>query len=189
MTDKATLRARSIQARKARPADEYKIMSKQLSERLVGFCRERHVGVIHSFLPMTGKGEPDISLFLDTVLKDGIKVIVPEVVEGQLEMRHHWYDSETRLQQGKWGVSVPAESDYADPALSELVIVPMLAADRRGYRLGYGKGYYDYLLSRLSCVFVGVCFDAEVVDLVPDEPHDVRVHYILTEKGIHPTEM
>ncbi len=187
--DKATLRARCMQARKSMPLHVYHERSKKLAENLIECCKERKASVIHSFLPMTGKREPDITLFLEAVLADGIKVIVPEVVVGQLQMRHHWYDSSTRLQHGKWGVSVPAESDQADPSLADLVLVPMLAADRRGYRLGYGKGYYDYFLSGLRSLFVGVCFEDEIVDIVPEEPHDVRVSYIVTEKGTQLTEL
>ncbi len=187
--DKATLRARSSHARKIRSQDDYRVKSRHLSEWLLEFCKEHNVDVIHSFLPLTGKGEPDISTFLDTALAYRMKVIVPEVVDGQLEMRHHWYNKSTRLQSGKWGVSVPFDSDEADPSLAEIVLVPMLAVDRRGYRVGYGKGYYDYFLSRMSSVFVGVCFNDEIVDFVPNEPHDVRVLYIITEKGVQLTEL
>jgi 5-formyltetrahydrofolate cyclo-ligase len=72
----------------------------------------------------------------------------------------------------------------ADPTAAQMVIVPMLAVDRRGFRVGYGKGYYDYFLSRMDTVTVGVCFGDEIVDWVPNEAHDVPVQYIATENGV-----
>ena len=182
--DKASIRARSIQKRKAMPEEEYRSKSELISLRLFSFCVERQIKVIHCFLPMVARREPDISRFIDMALDGGIRVIVPEVVKGQLEMRHHWYKKSTRLQDGHWGVSVPSASDEADPSFAELIMVPMLAAGRKGYRVGYGKGFYDYFLSRIDAVFVGVCFSNELVDHVPNEPHDVQVHYFATDEGI-----
>jgi len=179
--DKGALRAHFLQERKNRPSIEYQEKSQRLSDRLLQFCMEQHVAVIHTFLPITSRGEPDISLFITKALHEGLCLMVPEVVPGQLEMRHHWYRLETDVHDGHWGVSVPKVADLADPNLAQAVIVPMLSVDKDGYRVGYGKGYYDYFLSSLGAVFVGVCFDEEVIDIVPHDPHDVPVHFIVSD--------
>jgi 5-formyltetrahydrofolate cyclo-ligase len=183
-SEKRTIRELFLQARMARLGTDYVEMSRQLSERLYQLCRNEKYEVIHTFLPLTSKGEPDISLFINTALCDGLKLIVPEVVRDQLEMRHHRYQLETQLHDGHWGVSVPKGDDVIDPRLSDAVLVPMLAVDKNGYRVGYGKGYYDYFLSKMNAVFIGVCFDDEIIDAVPREAHDVPVHYIVSDKRV-----
>jgi 5-formyltetrahydrofolate cyclo-ligase len=181
MHDKAAIREHFLHVRKNRTSDEYGEKSRLISERLLEFCRGQSFDVVHTFLPMTGKGEPDISTFITTSLDEGLSLIVPEVVRGQLEMQHHWYRLETEVHDGHWGVSVPKVSDSADPRMADAVLVPMLAVDTNGYRVGYGKGYYDYFLSKLDAIFIGVCFDDEVIDAVSHESHDVPVHYIISE--------
>jgi 5-formyltetrahydrofolate cyclo-ligase len=71
----------------------------------------------------------------------------------------------------------------------ELMLVPLAAFDLRGHRIGYGGGYYDRAVERLRLEgahprLVGVAFDCQQVDLVPEEPHDVVLHDILTETGM-----
>lgn len=80
----------------------------------------------------------------------------------------------------------PADAPPVDPAELDLVLVPGLAFDRRGGRLGYGRGYYDRLLARLPAdpPLVGVAFDATVVEHVPVAVHDVTMTHLVTESGL-----
>ena len=67
----------------------------------------------------------------------------------------------------------------------DLIVVPGVAFDRTGNRLGMGAGYYDRFFSRTShSVRLGLAWDCQVVTAVPCEPHDIRMHYLLTETGI-----
>ncbi|MDR0490481.1 MAG: 5-formyltetrahydrofolate cyclo-ligase [Oscillospiraceae bacterium] len=83
-------------------------------------------------------------------------------------------------------LGIPAPTDSAapiDPQDLELVIVPALAYDRSGYRLGYGAGYYDRYLLKTSAFTVGLARDRLLKDELPKEPHDVAVKCLATEKG------
>jgi 5-formyltetrahydrofolate cyclo-ligase len=87
---------------------------------------------------------------------------------------------------GVWGIRVPAEDAPAvDP---DVLIVPLLAFDRRGHRLGYGAGYYDMTLTALRAkkpiVAVGIGFAAQEVDEVPISPRDARLDLMLTEREV-----
>jgi 5-formyltetrahydrofolate cyclo-ligase len=87
---------------------------------------------------------------------------------------------------GVWGIRVPAEDAPAvDP---DVLIVPLLAFDRRGHRLGYGAGYYDMTLAALRAkkpiVAVGIGFAAQEVDEVPISPRDARLDLMLTEREV-----
>lgn len=155
--------------------------SEAICRRLFEWVKDREIGIVHTFLPMVARGEPDINPFIESSLRRGVHFIVPEVIPGQLEMTHHWYELGSELRTGHWGVEVPHHPSQADPSLAEVVLVPLLVANVEGYRIGYGKGYYDYFLAGLDCIFVGICYDDEIVDAIPHEPHDVPVHYIITD--------
>ncbi|MDE6243728.1 MAG: 5-formyltetrahydrofolate cyclo-ligase, partial [Muribaculaceae bacterium] len=69
----------------------------------------------------------------------------------------------------------------------ELIVVPAVAYDRRGNRLGRGKGYYDRLLATTKASKIGVAYEFQVVDDIPAESHDVPVDIVITENGIYYT--
>lgn len=92
------------------------------------------------------------------------------------------YDS-SRLALGSFHIEEPTGNDVTSADRIELIITPGVAYDRRGGRLGRGRGYYDRLLAESRAVKMGVCYDFQLVDEVPTEPHDVRMDAIVTESG------
>jgi 5-formyltetrahydrofolate cyclo-ligase len=96
-------------------------------------------------------------------------------------------DQRDGLVTSRFGVREPRrESPQVAPDTIDLVIVPALAFDERGYRLGYGGGYYDRFLPRLhpDCVTVGLTLDALIVPILPTEPHDAPVQIVITESRV-----
>lgn len=87
----------------------------------------------------------------------------------------------TSLRLGAFQIEEPAEGTPVDPAEMELIIVPAVAYDRRGNRLGRGKGFYDRLLATTKATTIGVAYDFQLVDELPVEPHDTPVHIVITE--------
>ena len=90
------------------------------------------------------------------------------------------------LEAGRYGIPVPLAS--AREVLPDVLFVPLAAYDRRGFRLGYGAGYYDGSLAVLrrqkTVVAVGVAFSIQEVESVPTEPHDQRLDAVITEHGL-----
>jgi 5-formyltetrahydrofolate cyclo-ligase len=84
---------------------------------------------------------------------------------------------------GVWGIREPAAD--APEVFPDILIVPLLAFDRRGYRLGYGGGYYDRTIARLRAAkpitAIGIAFAAQQIDVVPTTPRDERLDLVLTE--------
>ena len=82
------------------------------------------------------------------------------------------YTSSTNLETNKWGINEPVDSEIVDPASIDLVIVPLLCFDKRGHRVGYGKGYYDQFLKkcRPDCIKAGVSLFPPVDQI--DDVHD-----------------
>ncbi|MBI3341770.1 5-formyltetrahydrofolate cyclo-ligase, partial [Candidatus Curtissbacteria bacterium] len=67
----------------------------------------------------------------------------------------------------------------------DVVAVPSLAFDIHGYRLGYGKGVYDQLLNGSKTIRVGLAYDFQIMDKLPNEPHDLRMNFVVTEKKVY----
>lgn len=90
----------------------------------------------------------------------------------------------SRLHLGAFNIEEPDGSETADINDIELIIVPGVAYDRRGNRIGRGKGFYDRLLRDSHAVTIGVAYDCQLVDEIEPDEFDVPVDYVITEKGI-----
>lgn len=115
----------------------------------------------------------------DTLLQSEGKRIVLPVVEGDhLILRE--YDKDN-LNSGYMGIAEPSEKAKAVCADEiELAIIPGVAFDKDGHRLGRGKGYYDKLLPQLKCPTIGLAFSWQMIGLVPTEQHDVTLTEIIS---------
>ena len=88
------------------------------------------------------------------------------------------------LVSGAYGILEPnVDAPIIDPSLLDVVVVPGSVFDKKGYRTGYGGGYYDRFLENTDAIRVGVCFDFQLVDDVFPENHDKRMDFIITEKN------
>jgi 5-formyltetrahydrofolate cyclo-ligase len=114
---------------------------------------------------------------------DGWALALPAVVGDAPLLFHRWAFGE-RLTKGQRGIMQPASGEIVRPAL---LLIPLLAFDPRGYRLGYGGGHYDRTLDALRAdgpvLAIGVAFDAQEVAQLPVGPHDQRLDWILTPSG------
>lgn len=89
----------------------------------------------------------------------------------------------SRMAMGAFHIEEPQGSDTADIASIELIVVPAVAYDRRGNRVGRGKGYYDRLLQSSSATKIGVGYDFQLIaEDIPAEPHDVAVDIVITDR-------
>lgn len=90
----------------------------------------------------------------------------------------------TRLQYGSFHIEEPTGDDIEDIDNIELIIVPGIAYDNRGNRVGRGKGYYDRLLSRTKATKIGIGYDFQLVDEIDSEPHDITMDIVITDSRI-----
>lgn len=111
---------------------------------------------------------------------------VPVIVAKATPLRFREWTVTTEMVPGPFGASVPASGEWIVP---EVLIVPLLAFDRRGHRLGYGGGFYDRTLEGLRAaspdiLAIGFAFAAQEVDEVPTEPVDQPLDLIVTEREV-----
>ncbi len=91
---------------------------------------------------------------------------------------------ESRLELGSFHIEEPTGDNVADVADIELMIIPAVAFDRKGNRLGRGKGFYDRLLSTSKATKIGVGYEFQLFDSIPSEPHDVAMDMVITQKTL-----
>jgi 5-formyltetrahydrofolate cyclo-ligase len=135
--------------------------------------------VVAGYLPFGN--EPDVSVFLRALISKDIDVIMPITGLDQNLKWVHWNGQDSSPGVFSFQEARGVESELA---LAQLAIVPALAADLRGGRLGQGKGFYDRALANFSAVKAAVVFESEVRDKLPVEKHDQRIHFIVTEKRL-----
>jgi len=137
------------------------------------------------YLPM--RGEVDLVAWVAARLAAGGSLALPCTDWARRELRPARLASLDDVVLGRHGVPEVRLERRHELAIEHVdgVLVPGVAFDRRGYRLGYGGGFYDRLLPRLrtDCRVVGVAFAGQVVDALPAEAHDQRVAALVTEQG------
>ena len=135
--------------------------------------------VVAGFWPLAG--EIDIRPLLFALLDRRQRLVLPETPpRGQPLVFHEWRAGET-LRPGRFGTMHAAGAAL----VPDFLLVPMLAFDRRGHRLGYGAGYYDRTLACLPGITtLGCAFAVQEMEAVPVGPHDARLDAVATERGV-----
>ena len=149
---------------------------------LISFITDRNINVVHCFISMTKQFEVDTYSIIDELLKKGKKIFVPVMNENELE--HSELMSINELRKNQWGVHEPLTKIFGNLDSIDIILVPLLAIDNNGNRLGYGKGYYDRFLMKTKALKIGLVFDDFVLNEIPIENHDIKLDGFITEKGI-----
>ncbi len=190
---KSDIRARVLDRRDALAPAERRRLSADITARILSLPA---CGRAQTVLAYSSFGsEFSTGAFIDAVLESGSTLVLPRVNRGTRQLDLYRVSNPKReLVPGTWGIAEPDPHvcPPVSPALVDMVLVPGVAFDRSGARIGYGAGYYDKLL--VSCLALGgrprtvaPTFGCQIVDAVPIEPHDVLVDHVVTESDCFPT--
>jgi 5-formyltetrahydrofolate cyclo-ligase len=180
-TAKANLRREAIVRRDALPAAERQQAAEAIAAR--PFPVEVASGVVVSgFMPLNSEINP--LPLMRKFAAAGATLALPVVAGKGLPLVMRRWAFGAPLASGVWGIrEPPADAPAVDP---DILIVPLLAFDRHGHRLGYGAGYYDRTIAALRAkkpiVAVGIGYAAQEVERVPITPRDERLDLVLTER-------
>ncbi len=179
---KADLRRAALARRDALPAAERMAAAAAIAER--GLPVEITPGVVVSgFSPL--KSEISPLPLLRRLADAGARLALPVVVGRGRPLVMRAWSFGAPLVSGVWGIREPPAD--APEVFPDLLIVPLLAFDRCGHRIGYGAGYYDMTIARLRAMkpvtAVGIAFAAQEIAAVPATPRDARLDLVLTERG------
>jgi len=179
-SQKDLLRAEALARRGKLTVLERAQFSALIAERVLPFADQMGGGPVGGFWPIRSELDPRPAL---AQLADrGLLAALPVVSPSGLIFRA--WNRADGLIEGPFGLSEPAATS---PEVSpRALLVPLAAFDRRGHRIGYGAGYYDRAIARLSAIgplfTIGVAFSVQEIERVPDEPHDRALDVIVTEK-------
>jgi 5-formyltetrahydrofolate cyclo-ligase len=139
-------------------------------------------GIVSGFIPY--KSEITTVPMLNRLRRDGWQTCLPIVIAQEEPLMFRAWAPGDPLVPGAWDIPVPLET--APELVPDVLLVPMLAFDHKGFRLGYGGGFYDRTLEKLrmlkKVVAIGVAYHAQMVDEVPVGIHDAPLDYVMTER-------
>ena len=192
MFAKPTLRRAALAHRQALPPAEVARRSQQLCEQLFRHFPVAEWRWLHVFLPIAQRHEPDTWRIIRRIWAEGLalRLAVPVVPAGGGLLTHYEPTAETPLHLTRWGIPEPEAVAAAQvPAAAfDAVLVPLLAVDRAGHRVGYGAGYYDRFLAqcRPGTPFIGLnVLDEPLLESIADVlPTDVPLTACLAPGGV-----
>lgn len=181
---KADIRKTFLTKRKQLTEDQVASASKALLERfkLLDLAK---IKSIHLFLPIITKNEPNSFLFVDELSQHHphIEIIVSKSDFSTHEMVHYHFNGKEDLKENQYKIPEPQN---ATPffGIPDMVLVPLLAFDVKGNRVGYGKGFYDRFLSKIETVKIGISLFDEPVEINDVHLSDVRLDFCITPNRI-----
>src|SRR5580765_1188934 len=161
MTSKQDLRRQARALRQALPD-----IAAQLAAHveMLGARPEQVIGGYHAH-----QNEADPALLLARLVENGCHIAFPRVVESDAALEFHRVPDGEVLQPGAFGIHEPLA--HWPRVTPDLLLVPLLAFDAKGMRLGQGGGFYDRTLERLKAPAIGIAHAAQEMDFIPREPH------------------
>lgn len=179
--DKPSLRARLVAARKGRDPGVVARASAAIAERVLALplpAGARTVA-LYQALPY----EVSTRALWEALAARDVRTVFPRMVKGSRLLVFGAADGDADLQAGPMGIREPRPGRDVPLADIDLFLVPGVAFDLSGFRMGYGGGYYDTTLARAreDARRIGLCFDEELLDRLPAETHDVPVDAVVTE--------
>jgi len=152
-----------------------------IAERIAAFADAIEAGrIVAGYWPVRDEADP--RALMRALAGRGAALALPRIdAKGAALSFRRWQEGDA-LTDNHHGIAEPrAEAEVLVP---DVVLVPLLAFDARGHRLGYGGGYYDRTLASLSARAIGVAYSGQEIDAIAAEPHDRRLDAVVTELGM-----
>ena len=179
---KDTARKIYLKKRQDLSLSEFEENSSRLIQNTIELIKKYDLKFVHCFLPIHTKSEINTSPIIQYCWKNNIKVVVPVSNFEKGGMRNAAFSPDTKTKQTKYNITEPIDPIWIENDKIDLVITPLLAFDLKGYRVGYGKGFYDRFFSalhkdikRIGISLFGPC---ELID--DTNEHDVTLTHCVT---------
>ena len=185
---KAELRKIYLEKQKSLSALESKQNSRQIVERFFANFGLSETNFLHCFLPIERTNEIDTKPTFQKIWREfpRIETLVPRVNFQTDEIENLKLTSETKLVKNTWEVSEPAHDETVETEKIDLILVPLLCFDTRGFRVGYGRGFYDRFLKncRTDCLKIGLSYFAPVEKILDAQDFDVSLNVCVTPEKV-----
>ncbi len=181
--DKKTLRRNALAARAMMAHATGPVAAQRLAERVMELLERLPGGIVAGYMPV--RHEIDVRPLMERIAKSGRTLVLPVVKRRDTPLAFREWAPGDPLREGEFGVPVPLpERPERRPGI---LVVPLVAFDRDGFRLGYGGGYYDRTLAALraggeAVTAIGVAYSGQEMDRVPQEETDQPLDWIVTDR-------
>ena len=183
--EKADIRRAVLAERMALSPELRREADNAMVARFLNLASFRFAEVILLYAPI--KAEPDALLLCEAARKAGKRLAFPRCSPETCTMTYGFVESPDELVEGAYGIREPradAEIYLPSPDKHDICLVPAVCFDKQGYRIGYGKGYYDRFLSHFGGTSVGLTLHQFIKSSLPKGRYDRAVDLIITEKGV-----
>ena len=185
---KSELRKIYLEKQKSLSDVERTEKSRQIADRFFARFNLESIWFLHVFLPIEKNKEIDTFVIINRLRREfpAITTGVSRVKFETMTIESLKFDSTTELVQNRWQILEPAGSEFIEVEKIDAVLVPLLCFDERGWRVGYGKGFYDKFLKncRADCLKIGLSYFAPVNEIADAREFDVKLDYCVTPPNI-----
>lgn len=190
---KSELRKTYLDRRKNLSTADRDEKNRQIAERFFQNFDLTEIKFLHCFLPIERTGEIDTQIIIRKIRRDfpSIEILVPRVNFQTNEIENLKYTLAGKLKPNQWQIYEPVDDEKVEAQKVEAqkvdaVLIPLLCFDRRGFRVGYGKGFYDKFLKncRADCLKIGLSYFAPVEKIADAQRFDVKLDFCVTPQTI-----
>ncbi|MBQ3490102.1 MAG: 5-formyltetrahydrofolate cyclo-ligase [Clostridia bacterium] len=185
---KIEIRKQHLERRAKISPEARAVKDRKICQNILSSAAYRYADVLLLYYPV--RGEVDVFPLMEAAIASGKKVAFPRCCEQDHTMIFHYVSSSGDFEKGAYGLrepfsSLPAFDPLTDGGQNVLCIVPAVVYDRKGYRIGYGGGYYDRFFGVFKPASIGVAYEEFIVKNVPHGRYDISVDVVVSERGIY----
>lgn len=186
---KDELRKNYLAKKKSLSREERAEMSARIFDQFFNSFDLSSIKCLHCFITIEKLGEIETMDFFRRIWREfpEIVTVVPKVDKASNELQQLLFTPDTELVRNPWGIHEPADEEFVDAGLIDMVLTPGLVFDSRGHRVGYGKGYYDRFFQRCrkDCVKIGLSFFSPVAAIGDIHDGDVEMDHLITPDRLY----
>lgn len=183
ITTKELLRQDTLLKRDGLRAYDVSMFSEKITESFLSL--DEYKDAVKVAFYSSVRSEVSTKLVIEKSLAGGREVYLPRVKVDSHGVDFVRVNGLEGFKEGSYGILEPVGDEIVEPSDLDLIILPGVAFDKDGARIGYGKGHYDMTLEKASCKKIAFAFELQVVKKIETEPHDVNMDMIITEKQLY----
>ena len=185
---KKELRKIYFNKRKELSEEVFRQLNERLCDNFFANVKVAGIQVLHVFLPIEKNREVNTWLIIDRIKKDypHVRIAVPKINNQSAELEHYYFEDKQQLEINTWEIPEPVKGIPTPIEKIDAVLVPLLAFDRHGHRLGYGRGFYDRFLAncRPDCKKIGLSFFEMEEKIEGIDDKDIPLDIIITPESV-----
>jgi 5-formyltetrahydrofolate cyclo-ligase len=163
-------------------------LSRKVADNFFALADLSFIRVLHTFLPIRKTNEPDTWVIVDRIRREfpNVRIAIPKINNQTSQLDNFYFEGLHQLENNTWGIPEPKQGIPVPTEKIDAALVPLLAFDKSGHRVGYGRGFYDKFLStcRPDCKRIGLSYFAAVDSISNVHPQDLPLDMVVTPDGI-----